>query len=165
MAKISKIARAALVLLRLTQLGGSVVNLGFVSRFVYLSSIADAEKDPRLMFTIIVCAISTVYALIFIAPFTYTFLAFPADFVFFALWLTVFSLVISRVGTDNCDAVWFRSYWVFYWGSSCVQFRLMLAFSFIVMFCYLLTSGLGAWVSYKVWRKPATVPDAQSAPG
>ncbi|KAK0724433.1 hypothetical protein B0H67DRAFT_482189 [Lasiosphaeris hirsuta] len=142
MAEINKLTKVALVLLRFGQFSCGVVALSFVSRFISLANIADAEKDPRLMFTLIVCSISAVYGLVFIAPFLYTFLAFPADFVFFALWVTVFSLVMTRVGTDGCDAVWYRSYWGFYWASSCVQFKLVLASSFISLWNYLLTTIL-----------------------
>lgn len=63
----------------------------------------------------------------------------------------------QRTGIHTCSAPWFRDYWGFIWGgwwrrpfvtvnnvgySGCGQWRTVLAFSFMAMFAYLVSTFL-----------------------
>ena len=88
-------SKVALVCLRIWQLVCSVIVLGILSSFLHRISNAGATRDGRVVYGIVTASISTVFSIVFIAPFLYAFLAFPADFILFVMWLVVFCLLVT----------------------------------------------------------------------
>lgn len=89
------ISRGALVALRIFQLICCVIVLGILAYLVHRLNEAGAHKENWLVYGIVLAPISTAFSLVFIAPFMYSFLAFPADFAFFVMWLVLFCLLIT----------------------------------------------------------------------
>ncbi|KAJ4288875.1 hypothetical protein N0V88_007208 [Collariella sp. IMI 366227] len=158
------------VALRVWQLICSVIVLGILARFLHLLSQAGAERDGRVVYGIIVASISTLFVLIFIAPFMYSFLAFPFDLVMFVMWLVLFCLLITRTGVNTCSSPWYWNYWGYYWGgwwrrpffldgpgrivsAGCGHWRTILAFSFMALIAFFVNAILGAYVVSKYWTK------------
>lgn len=83
------------VLLRVWELVCSVIVLGLLAHFLHLVSEAGATNDGRIIYALIVASISTLFSLVFMPPFLYAYLAFPADFALFVMWLVAFSLLIA----------------------------------------------------------------------
>ncbi|KAK0609486.1 hypothetical protein B0T14DRAFT_572175 [Immersiella caudata] len=153
----------------------SAVLLGIVTKFINSVIGAGGQNDSRLIYTLIVASISTVYSLLFMAPFLYTFLAFPADISCLSCGSSPFCLLATRVATNTCNALWYSSYWGYYWGNpwyydpignnigyaSCPKWRAVLVFSFMAAVTYLVSSILGLIVvvkHYKVGQKNKTNP-------
>jgi len=88
-------SKVASVVLRLGELCASVIVLGIVGNFISRVAAASASSDARLIYAVVVASMSTFLAVVFVLPFLCAFLAFPADLVFFVLWLVVFSLLIA----------------------------------------------------------------------
>ncbi|KAK4132213.1 hypothetical protein BT67DRAFT_444112 [Trichocladium antarcticum] len=86
------------VLLRVWELICSVIVLAILARFLHLLSAAGATRDGRIVYALIAASISTLYSIVFMPPFMYAFLAFPADFALFVMWLVAFCLLISVSG-------------------------------------------------------------------
>ncbi|KAK3901554.1 hypothetical protein C8A05DRAFT_34769 [Staphylotrichum tortipilum] len=162
-------SRVAQLCLRIWQLICSVIVLGILSSFLHRVSQAGATRDGRIVYGIITSSISTAFSIVFIAPFLYSFLAWPADFVLFIMWLVLFCLEMTRTGVHTCSGGWFSNYWSFYWGrfwrrpvlvttssSGCSQWRTVLAFSFLAMFAFFITTFLGAYVVYNYWTGKKT---------
>lgn len=151
--------RACNVILRIWELVCSAVVLGIVAKFINSVIRAGASNDSRLIYTLIIASVSTLYSLLFMPPLLYTFLAFPADFILFIMWLVAFYLLVTRVATNTCNSFWYLTYWGFYWDpwywggpgygyntvgyAGCSQWRAVLAFSFMASMTYLVTSILG----------------------
>lgn len=97
------VSKGLSVCLRVGELASSVIVLGIVGRFLWLVSDANVYSDARLVYTIVVASISTVASLIFMIPFTFSFLAFPFDFALFVCWLVAFCLleVVSKFYDTN----------------------------------------------------------------
>ncbi|SPQ24177.1 d35c8d83-68bb-43fb-bbd6-43592f4e6bf9 [Thermothielavioides terrestris] len=160
------ISRGAQVALRIFQLIGSVIVLGILGHFLHELSKGGAARDGRAIYGVVVASISTLFVLVFMAPFMYSFHAFPGDFALFVMWLILFCLLITRTGVHTCGSPWFYNYWGYYWGgwwrgpffpvfenSGCGSWRTALAFSFMVMFAFLVTTILGAYVVSRHWTK------------
>ncbi len=94
-------SKIALVGLRIWQLMCSVLVLGILASFLHRISNAGATRDGRVVYGIVTASISTVFSIVFIAPFLYAFLAFPADFILFVMWLVVFCLLVT-VRAPHC---------------------------------------------------------------
>ncbi|KAK4184142.1 hypothetical protein QBC35DRAFT_541050 [Podospora australis] len=156
----------AILVLRLFELVCSVICLGLLGRFLHLASeVPDRWTDGRLVYAIVVASISTLFSIVFILPFLYSCLAFPADFVLFIMWLVAFSLLAARSGSCNTDYYW--NYWGYYWGrwwvnpfwggwgygGPCSSWRALLAFSFMASMAYLVSSILGGIVIKRHYNK------------
>ena len=85
-------SKVALVILRISEFICSVIVMSVIARFIHQINQAGADSNSRIIYTIVVACISTVYSLVFVAPLPYAFMAFPLDFVMFVLWLVVFCL-------------------------------------------------------------------------
>ncbi|KAK4674950.1 hypothetical protein QC764_502580 [Podospora pseudoanserina] len=168
------------IILRVFEVICSVIVLGLVARFLHLVSQAGVSVDSRIVYAIITASISTLFALVFIAPFIYAYLAFPMDAILFVMWIVVFGLLTSRTGSAMCNASWYWNYWGYYWGGwwrvpdltvwdrgygGCASWRAVLAFSFLAAMAYLVSTILGAVVVHHYRRKnsPVTTRDI-SAP-
>lgn len=88
-------SRVCCVILRFLELVWSVVVLGLVAHFVRRVDEAGGSNDSRLIYTLVLACISTLYSLIFVLPFLYSFLAFVADFILFVMWLVAFCLLVT----------------------------------------------------------------------
>jgi len=154
------------VILRIAEFISSVVILGILGHFLWIVSDANVYSDPRIVYTTVIASISTFLSVVLILPFTYTFLAFPVDFIMAILWLVAFCLMEAVTGINTCDAVWYWSYWGYYWGgyyrtpivvngpfdvgwSGCSSWRTVIAFSFIQFFLFSCSAILGSYVIVK----------------
>ncbi len=88
-------SKVVLVGLRIWQLICSVIVLGILGSFLHRLSNAGVSRDGRVVYGIITASISTVFSIVFIAPFLYAFLAFPGDFILWVMWLIAFCLLIT----------------------------------------------------------------------
>jgi len=155
-------SRVCNVILRVWELVCSAVVLGIVATFINSVIRYGASNDSRLIYTLVVASISTLYSLLFMPPFLYTFLAFPADFILFVMWLVAFCLLVTRVAAHTCNSLWYSTYWGYYWDpyyrggvgyAGCSQWRAVLAFSFMAAITYLVSSILGLIVVVKHYDK------------
>ncbi len=83
------------IILRTCELISSVIVLGLVARFIHLVAMAGGDNDSRLIYTIVLASISTIYSIFFILPLMYAFLAFAADFALFVMWMVAFGLLVG----------------------------------------------------------------------
>jgi hypothetical protein len=179
----SKVVSACL---RVFEFGISCILLGVLSRFIHVVNQGNGSADSRLVFAISMAAISILFACVLVPPVKYSFYCFPLDFALFICWITCFALLEDLSGTRTCSSYWFDHYWSYYWGRAwklpdgtvvvtnvgCSQWRVVLAFSFIISFCWLTNGFLSLYVcteyynlgyrtvttvrKFKWWRKPDT---------
>ena len=81
------------VILRLGEFVSSVILLGIVGRFLAITGDAHTSADSRLIYAIVVASMGLVFSMVLIPPFTYSFMAFPLDFIMFVLALVSFILL------------------------------------------------------------------------
>ncbi|KAH8788902.1 hypothetical protein F5883DRAFT_533501 [Diaporthe sp. PMI_573] len=154
------------VFLRLGELVCSVIVLGIVGYFLSATSDANIYSDSRLVYTTVVASLGTFFSLILLPPFTYSFLAFPIDFIMAILWFVSFCLLEALTGINTCYSNWYWSYWGYYWGgywrtpvvvsspydiafTGCSSWRAVLAWSFIAFFLFGGSAILGVYVVAK----------------
>ncbi|KAB5542747.1 hypothetical protein GE09DRAFT_1133181 [Coniochaeta sp. 2T2.1] len=154
------------IFLRIWELISSLIVLGIVAHFFSRVKLANANADSRLIFTISIASISTAVSLLFMMPFTFTFMACPLDFILFVLWLVAFILLELLTGNNTCNSYWYYNYWGYYWGgywrtpivvtgpasinwAGCSSWRVVLAWSFMASMAFLGSSILGVYVVVK----------------
>jgi hypothetical protein len=151
---------------RVLEFGISCVILGVLSRFIYVLNQGNGSVDSRLVFAISMASISILFSIILVPPVKYSFYCFPLDFALFICWITCFALLQDLSGTHTCSSYWYDHYWSFYWGSAwklpagtvvvtdlgCSQWRVVLAFSFIISFCWLTNGFLSLYVCIEYYN-------------
>ncbi|KAH8906500.1 hypothetical protein BR93DRAFT_880370 [Coniochaeta sp. PMI_546] len=156
-------SRVVSVVLRFGELTCSVIVLGLLGRFLSIVSDANVYADSRIIYATVVASMGVLFSILFILPFTYSFMAFPLDFVMFVLALVAFCLLEVLTGTNTCHSSWYWSYWGYYWGgfwrtptiivsgpsdinfAGCGSWKAVLAWTFIMSIAFLISSFL---VSY-----------------
>ncbi|KAH6645851.1 hypothetical protein BKA67DRAFT_87908 [Truncatella angustata] len=169
------------VCFRAFEFGCAIIILGILARFFHLINQFNGPKDSRLVYAISMAAISVPVSLILLPPLKYSFFLFPLDFALFTCWIVCFALLEDLSGTSTCTASWYNTYWGVYWvsgpgnttivtTSACSKWRAVLAFSFIIAFCWLINAFLGLYAGVEYhnlgaltvstvskclwWRKP-----------
>lgn len=96
-------ARVAQPALRVFQVICSAIVLGILGHFLHELQQAGVSRDGRIIYGVVVGSISLAFALIFVLPMMYSFLAFPGDFILFVMWLVLFCLLISVSCLERCS--------------------------------------------------------------
>ena len=66
-----------------------------VGEYEHHLSLAQAQVDSRLVYTLVVAGLSIAFAVILFLPFGYSFRGFPVDVVLFILWIVAFALLVN----------------------------------------------------------------------
>jgi hypothetical protein len=140
--------------LRVFEFGFCVIILGILARFFYLIGKLDVHADSRLVYAISMASISVLLSVVLFPPMKYSFCCFPLDVALFVCWIVVFALLEDLTGTQTCTSGWFEDYWAVHWSggnttivsrSACSRWKVVLAFSFMVAFAWLLSAFLGLY--------------------
>ncbi|KAK4458243.1 hypothetical protein QBC42DRAFT_26507 [Cladorrhinum samala] len=170
------------VILRLGELACAAIIVGLLGWFLARVDEANVHTDPRIIYTMVIACIALALSIVLLPPFTYSFMAFPLDFIFFVLFLVAFCLLETLTGNKPCNSSWYLTYWGYYWGgffrtptvtiigpsdigwSGCASWKANLAFNFILSIVYLMNAGLGFYVVMK-YREEKKAYRAAAQPG
>ncbi|KAI5462474.1 membrane-associating domain-containing protein [Mariannaea sp. PMI_226] len=131
--------------LRAAELVFAAIVAGVTGDYLHKSRHASSWDLGRFIYTEVVAAISIFLALIWLIPFSGTFIHWPADIFISILWWVSFGLLVDLVG-DSCGAV-------FNWGNVaprgdiCGKFKADIAFAFLSALLWLVSALVGYfWV-------------------
>jgi hypothetical protein len=139
--------RIANILLRLAQLVFSAIVAGITGWYLHKSDEAGVSSWDmgRFIYTEIVAAISLLAALIWLVPFSSSFIHWPFDLFLSVNWFVAFGLLVDQLG-DTCG-------YVFNWdnvaprGDICGKLKAVMAFSFLAAICFLASALVGLlWI-------------------
>jgi len=142
--------------LRIGELAFAAVVAGLTGE--YLHSVQNESNSDfskaRFIYTEVVAAVSILLALLWLLPFTGSFIHWPIDFLLFAAWIIAFGLMVDFIGPLDCGSV-------FYWGDitqqgTCQKWKADVAFAFLSAIFWLASGILGLWYLRRV-RGPAVV--------
>jgi hypothetical protein len=88
-----KASKVISVLLRFGELACATIVLGLMSRFFYLVDLGDGPFQGRLIYAEVIAALSVFFSIVLMPPFTYSFYAFPLDFILFICNIVAFGLL------------------------------------------------------------------------
>lgn len=83
------------VLFRLMQLVSGAVVAGTLGNYLHNIHEAGVGSNRRVVYAISIAGISIFFALVLMAPLTYSFYAFPLDFALFVMWMVAFGLLVN----------------------------------------------------------------------
>ncbi|KAL2175856.1 membrane-associating domain-containing protein [Thermothelomyces heterothallicus CBS 202.75] len=134
------------IILRLAELAFAAMVAGLNGD--YLSSVhnADSWQLGRQIYIEVVAGVSIFLALIWLFPFSGSFVHWPADFAISAAWFAAFGLLVDWLD-GNCGDVFDWDGISFRRTASCSQWKATISFSFLSAFCWLVSAILAIyWV-------------------
>lgn len=134
-------------LLRVGELAFSATVAGITGWYLHqIRSVSDWSKK-RFIYTEVVAALSILFSLVFLIPFTRSFMHWPIDLVLFVLWMVAFGLLVNFIGPMHCGSIWG---WDGITGkSTCSKFKADIAFCFLASIFFLASALLGLYVMHR----------------
>lgn len=137
--------RLVSMVLRGAELVFACIVAGVTGWYLHHYSSASSWDLGRFIYTEVVAGLSILFSLLWLIPFSSTFIHWPADLIFSILWWAVFGLLVDRVG-HTCGAI-------FWWGNVsprgdlCGKFKADIAFAFLSALLWLVSALVGFfWV-------------------
>ncbi|KAL0942840.1 uncharacterized protein CTRU02_200726 [Colletotrichum truncatum] len=137
--------RIAQFILRAAELAFAAIVTGITGAYLHANDQASSWDNGRFIYTIVVSSISMLFALIWLLPFSGSFVHWPMDLFLSILWFVSFGLLVNLIG-DGCGPV-------FDWsnvsprGDSCGRHKANIAFTFLSAICWLVSALIGLfWV-------------------
>jgi hypothetical protein len=151
---------------RVVELGCACIITGVLGKFFHRISQGGGIKEPILTYALSMAVISILFSIFLLPPVKYSFYCFPLDFALFICWIVCFALLEDLSGTKTCQSLWYSDYWSYYWGRvwtttngvvvasdfGCSQWRVVLAFSFIISMSWLLNAFLSLYVCIEYYH-------------
>ncbi|KAK4190702.1 CASP-like protein UU5 [Podospora australis] len=132
------------IILRLAELAFAAVVAGLNGDFLHASRGASSWDLARHIYTEVVAGLSILFAIVWLFPFSGSFIHYPADFFLSILWFIAFGLLVDWLN-GSCG-------YIFDWGefsfrdtASCSQFKAVVAFAFLSAICWLVSAILGLY--------------------
>ncbi|TRX92046.1 hypothetical protein FHL15_007143 [Xylaria flabelliformis] len=160
-------ARVASIILRIAELAFATIVAGINGDYLHNVRNTSSWSQGRFIYTEVVAGIAIFFSLIWLIPFSGTFVHWPVDLVISVAWFAAFGLLVdvspkscAVPRNDNSVANCMRQYLggscgaVFDWnnlhiirGDQCSKWKAVMAFSFLSAICWLVSAIIGLiWV-------------------
>ncbi|CAP72580.1 uncharacterized protein PODANS_2_120 [Podospora anserina S mat+] len=134
----------ASIILRLAELAFAAVVAGLNGDYLHSVRGASSWDLGRHIYTEVVAGLSILFAIIWLFPFSSSFIHWPADLFFSILWFVAFGLLVDWLD-GSCGRVFDWTNLSFRDTASCAQFKAVVAFSFLSAICWLASAIVGFW--------------------
>ncbi|KAI0156976.1 membrane-associating domain-containing protein [Xylariaceae sp. FL1272] len=133
------------IILRLAELVFAAIVAGLNGEYLHLVRHTSSWSQGRFIYTEVVAGISIFLALIWLFPFSGSFIHWPVDLLISITWFVAFGLLVNYLG-DSCG-------YIFDWnnvglrGDQCGKWKAVEAFAFLSAICWLVSAFIGLyWV-------------------
>jgi len=145
------------ILLRVGELAFACVVAGLTGDYLHSIKNTHTSDKGRFIYTEALAALSILLALLWLLPFSGTFIHWPVDLFLFAAWMVSFGLLVNFIGPLDCGNV-------FSWGDItqqgvCQRWKADVAFAFLSAIFWLASALLGLWYLRSRRTRGATAVD------
>ncbi|KAK3325151.1 membrane-associating domain-containing protein [Apodospora peruviana] len=148
------------MILRLAELAFAAIVAGLTGKYLHATEGTSAWDNGRFIYTEVVAGLSILLAIIWLFPFSGSFIHWPADFIISVMWFVAFGLMVNWLN-GACG-------YVFDWngvalsgrGQTCGEWKADIAFAFLSAICWLVSALLGIY-----WVRRHTAPAHAPATG
>lgn len=134
------------IILHFAELCFAAIVAGLTGRYLHAVRHTSAWDRSRFIYTEVVAALSIVFSIIWLFPFSGSFLHYPVNLILSVLWFVSFGLIVSWLNglcgyVFNWNGISFRG------TNNCATWKADEAFTFLSAICWLASGLLGAyWV-------------------
>jgi len=141
------------IILRLAELAFAAIVAGLTGIYLHSVQNTDTWDQGRFIYTEVVAGLSIILAIVWLFPFSGSFIHYPADFLISIMWWVSFGLLVRWLD-GGCG-------YIFNWtgiavndSNSCSVWRANLAFTFLSALCWLVSALLGLYWVHRHRRAP-----------
>ncbi|KAL2261456.1 hypothetical protein VTK26DRAFT_4147 [Humicola hyalothermophila] len=140
------IAGIASIILRLGELAFAAIVAGLNGDYLHATRGARSWDLGRFIYAEVVAGLSILFAVIWLFPFSSSFIHWPADLFFSICWFVAFGLLVDWLD-GGCGHVFDWEDISFHQTASCAQWKATIAFAFLSAVFWLASAMLGIfWV-------------------
>ncbi|KAK4230272.1 CASP-like protein UU5 [Podospora fimiseda] len=146
------------MVLRLAELAFAAIVAGLNGDYLHAARGASAWDLGRHIYTEIVAGLAIIFAILWLFPFSSSFIHWPADLLISIMWFVAFGLLVDWIGGRGCGYIFDWDGFSFRDTASCAQFKATIAFTFLSAICWLVSALLGLyWVRRHTRRSTTAV--------
>lgn len=142
------------MVLRLAELAFAAIVAGLTGDYLHSVQGASAWSLGRFIYTEVVAGLSIIFAIIWLFPFSGSFIHWPTDFIISVMWFIAFGLMVDWLN-GGCGNVFDWTGISFNGTNSCSEWKADVAFAFLSAICWLASAILGIY-----WVRRHTAPVA-----
>jgi len=135
----------------------AAVVLGIVGHFLHVHHRDHVGPLGREIYTEVIAAWSVVFSLVWLLPFTSSFMHYPIDLITSFAWFAAFGALVNWIHKINCGSAF--QWDGIYRGGVCHQWKAAEAFSFLSACFWLASALLSIYVFHKVERNTVATTD------
>ncbi|KAI3342481.1 membrane-associating domain-containing protein [Ustulina deusta] len=133
------------IILRVAELVFATIVAGINGYYLHAVRHTSSWSQGRFIYAEVVAGIAIFFSLIWLIPFSGSFIHWPVDFLISVTWFIAFGLLVSYLD-GSCGAV-FDWNNIAFRGDQCGRWKAVIAFSFLSAICWLVSSIVGIiWV-------------------
>ncbi|KAK0638908.1 membrane-associating domain-containing protein [Cercophora newfieldiana] len=148
------------IILRLAELAFAAIVAGLTGVYLAANKGASSWSLGRFIYTEIVAGLSIIFAIVWLFPFSGSFIHWPTDFIISVMWFVAFGLMVDWLNgacgnVFNWDGITIND------NNTCSQWKANVAFAFLSAIVWLVSAILGIyWVRRHTRTHRSTVPVA-----
>lgn len=134
------------MILRLAELAFAAIVAGLTGNYLYAVSNTSTWDQGRFIYTVVVAGLSILLSIIWLFPFSGSFIHWPADFLISIMWFVSFGLIVNFMN-GACGYIFDWSGISFNGVDTCATFKADAAFIFLSAIVWLVSGIIGIyWV-------------------
>ncbi|KAI1750847.1 marvel domain-containing protein [Xylaria castorea] len=140
------LTRLVSIVLRIAELAFATIVAGINGDYLHNVRNTSSWSQGRFIYTEVVAGIAIFFSLIWLIPFSGSFVHWPVDFLISVTWFAAFGLLVDYLG-GSCGAVFDWNNLHIIRGDQCSKWKAVMAFSFLSAICWLVSAIVGLiWV-------------------
>lgn len=148
----------ASMILRAAELVFAAIVAGITGAYLHAVKDSSTWDQGRFIYTEVVAGLSIILAIIWLFPFSSSFIHWPADVLMSIMWFVAFGLMVHWLD-GSCGYVFDWSNIHIRGETTCAQWKADIAFAFLSAICWLASAIVGLlWKRQHTRRQPAVVP-------
>jgi len=141
------------MILRLAELAFAAIVAGVTGAYLHSVQESSTWDQGRFIYTEVVAGLSIVLSIIWLFPFSGSFIHYPADFFISIMWFVAFGLLVNWLN-GGCGYVFDWSGISFQGSNSCPAWKADIAFIFLSGLCWLVSAIIGIYWVHRHRRAP-----------
>ncbi|ERS95927.1 uncharacterized protein SPSK_00910 [Sporothrix schenckii 1099-18] len=143
------------MILRLAELAFAAIVAGLTGVYLHAVRGSSTWDQSRFIYTEVVAGLAILLAIVWLFPFSGSFIHWPTDLLISILWFVAFGLIVNWLH-GSCGNIFNWTGITINSGNSCPEWKANIAFSFLSAICWLVSALLGIYWVHRHRTVPAT---------
>ncbi|KAH8900980.1 hypothetical protein GQ53DRAFT_89 [Thozetella sp. PMI_491] len=143
------------MILRLAELAFAAIVAGLTGNYLHSVEGSSSWDQGRFIYTEVVAGLSIIFSIIWLFPFSGSFIHWPADLFISVMWWVSFGLMVNWLN-GTCGYVFDWDGISFHGVDTCAEWKADIAFAFLSALCWLVSALVGIYWVHRHRTPPAT---------